>query len=110
MSQILTVMGATGAQGSSVVNHALKDGKYKIRAVTRNVNSEKAKALASRGVEVVAADINSEESLLKAFEVSVVFLYVLHFPLLMKMNRDLLQFMLSQTSSNPSLLGALKTL
>lgn len=73
MSQVLTVIGATGAQGSSVVNHALKDGKYKVRAITRNVTSSKAKALASRGVEVVSADINSEESLLKAFEVSVVF-------------------------------------
>jgi len=68
MSQILTIVGATGAQGSSVLNHALKDGTYKIRAITRNVNSEKAKALASRGVEVVTADINSEDSLIKAFE------------------------------------------
>lgn len=73
MSQILTIVGATGAQGSSVLNHALKDGKYKIRAITRNVNSEKAKALASRGVEVVTADINSEDSLIKAFEVRAIF-------------------------------------
>lgn len=69
MAPILTVIGATGAQGTSVVNHALKDGKYKVRAITRNVNSDKAKALASRGVEVVAADVNNEQSLTKAFEV-----------------------------------------
>ena len=73
MSQILTIVGATGAQGSSVLNHALKDGKYRIRAITRNVNSEKARALTSRGVEVVAADVNNEDSLVKAFEVRAIF-------------------------------------
>jgi uncharacterized protein YbjT (DUF2867 family) len=71
MAPILTVIGATGAQGGSVLNQALKDGKYKVRAITRNVNSDKAKALASRGVEVVAADVNNEQSLTKAFEVSI---------------------------------------
>jgi len=69
MSPILTVVGATGAQGSSVVNSALKDGTYKVRAITRKVDSDKAKALAARGVEVVAADLNDEESIAKAFEV-----------------------------------------
>ena len=70
MAPILTVIGATGRQGSSVVNAALEDGTYKVRAITRNVNSEKAKALASRGVELTTADVNSEQSLIKAFEVS----------------------------------------
>ncbi len=69
MSPILSVIGATGAQGSSVVNSALKDGTYKVRAITRKVDSDKAKALAAKGVEVVAADLNDEESLVKAFEV-----------------------------------------
>jgi uncharacterized protein YbjT (DUF2867 family) len=69
MSQIFTVLGATGAQGSAVVNQALKDGVYKVRATTRNVNGEQAKALQARGVEVVSADVNSEESLVKAFHV-----------------------------------------
>jgi len=67
MAPIFTVMGATGAQGSSVVDHALKAGVYKVRAVTRNPNSEKAKALAAKGAEVVQADVNDEESLVKAF-------------------------------------------
>jgi uncharacterized protein YbjT (DUF2867 family) len=70
MAPIFTVMGATGAQGSSVVDHALKAGVYKVRAVTRNPNSEKAKALAAKGAEVVQADVNDEESLVKAFHVS----------------------------------------
>ncbi len=70
MSPILTVIGATGAQGSSVIAHALKVGTYKVRAITRNTTSDKAKALAAQGVEVVTANINDEESLIKAFEVS----------------------------------------
>ena len=69
MAPILTVIGATGRQGSSVVTAALEDGTYNVRALTRNVNSEKAKALASRGVEVRTADVDNEQSLIKAFEV-----------------------------------------
>jgi uncharacterized protein YbjT (DUF2867 family) len=70
MAPILTVIGATGAQGGSVVEHALKAGVYKVRAVTRNPNSDKGKALAAKGAEVVQADVNDEESLVKAFHVS----------------------------------------
>jgi uncharacterized protein YbjT (DUF2867 family) len=70
MSSILTVVGATGAQGGSVIDSALKAGTYKVRAVTRNIDSEKAKALAARGVEVVAANLNDEQSLIRAFDVS----------------------------------------
>ena len=70
MSKILTVVGATGVQGGSVVASALKDGKYKVRGITRNAQSESAKALASKGVEVVTASLDDVESLSKAFEVS----------------------------------------
>ena len=52
------------------MNAALGDGTYEVRAITRNANSEKAKDLASRGVELITADVNSEQSLTKAFEVS----------------------------------------
>jgi len=64
---IFTIIGATGAQGSSVLNSALAAGHYKIRAITRNNTSEKATALKARGVEVVSADLNDESSLIKAF-------------------------------------------
>jgi uncharacterized protein YbjT (DUF2867 family) len=37
--------------------------------LTRNPGSEKAKGLIARGVEVAQADINDEQSLIKAFEV-----------------------------------------
>jgi len=65
---ILTVVGATGTQGASVIDAALQAGTYKIRAITRNASSPRAEILAVRGVEVVTADLNSEESLIKAFE------------------------------------------
>ena len=70
MSKILTVVGATGAQGGSVVASALKSGYYKVRGVTRNVESAAAKALTAKGVEMVTADTNDVASLVKAFEVS----------------------------------------
>ena len=69
MSKLLTVVGATGTQGRSLIDVALKEGQYKIRGLTRKPSSEKAKDLASKGVEIVQADINDGASLVKAFEV-----------------------------------------
>ena len=69
MAKIIAVTGATGGQGGSVVNILLKRGEWKVRAITRNVESKSAKALAARGAEVVTADLDDEESLIKAFEV-----------------------------------------
>jgi uncharacterized protein YbjT (DUF2867 family) len=71
MPQLLTVVGATGIQGGSVISAALKEGSWKIRGITRNVNSDAAKALVAQGVEMVAADVNDEQSLVKAFHVSL---------------------------------------
>lgn len=88
----IAIVGSTGAQGGSVINQLLKTGTWKIRALTRNTSSDSAKALASKvvptpsirkwfefwawieltviqGIEVVAADVNDEASLVKAFEV-----------------------------------------
>jgi len=42
---IITVIGATGAQGGSTIQYLLKDGKYHLRALTRNPNSEKSEQL-----------------------------------------------------------------
>lgn len=66
MSKILAVFGATGQQGSSVIKYVLQDPelsqKYKIRAITRDVNSEKAKQLKEK-VEVVYGDVLNRASL-----------------------------------------------
>lgn len=67
-TKLLVVVGATGNQGGSVVAQFLKTQDYKIRGLTRNTASAKAKALADKGVEVVAADLDDVSSLKKAFE------------------------------------------
>jgi len=68
--KIIAVVGATGAQGGGLVRAILADpgGGFMARAITRDVNSEKARALAKAGAEVVAADIDDEASLAKALE------------------------------------------
>lgn len=43
-------------------------GEFAARAITRDANSEKAKALAAAGAEVVEADVDDEASLRRAFE------------------------------------------
>lgn len=68
--KIIAVLGATGAQGGGLVRSILADksGDFTARALTRDVNSDKAKALADLGAEVVAVDIDNYESLKNAFD------------------------------------------
>ena len=67
MSQkkIIVVFGATGAQGGGLAHAILNDknSDFSVRAVTRDVTSDKAKELASLGAEVVAGDVDDMESL-----------------------------------------------
>jgi uncharacterized protein YbjT (DUF2867 family) len=56
MKPIIAVTGATGAQGGGLV-----------RAITRNPDSDSAKALAAQGCEVVRADLDDVDSLRAAF-------------------------------------------
>ena len=67
--KIIAVVGATGSQGGGLVRAILDDpsGGFAARAITRDVNSEKAKALAKAGAEVVAASVDDVDSLKKAF-------------------------------------------
>lgn len=67
MVPVVAVTGATGKQGGSVVKHLLKDGGYKVRALTRNPNSDRGKALQAQGVEVIEADFNNPAGLKAAF-------------------------------------------
>jgi len=60
---IITIFGATGTQGSSVLEAVLADGKYTPRAVSRRLDSEASKALSARGVEVVKANLFDKESI-----------------------------------------------
>lgn len=67
--KIIVVVGATGAQGGGLVRAILNDpnGGFAVRAITRNVNSDKAKELARLGAQVVAADLDNLPSLVAAF-------------------------------------------
>ncbi|KAH7091253.1 hypothetical protein FB567DRAFT_269731 [Paraphoma chrysanthemicola] len=73
-SKIIAVTGATGNQGGGVVNVMKSTPGWKVRALTRNIESDAAKKLIANGIEVVQANFDDEESLVKAFEgVSAVF-------------------------------------
>ena len=68
--RIIAVTGATGAQGGGLAKAILQDGEgdFNVRAITRNPESDKAKALAAAGAEVVRADLDDVESLKRAFQ------------------------------------------
>src|SRR5690242_10914039 len=67
--KIIAVVGATGAQGGGLVRAIMNDpsGGFTARAITRDINSDKAKALKALGAEVVAGDVDDEASLQRAF-------------------------------------------
>lgn len=69
-TKILTVFGATGNQGGSVIAQVLSNSKlsseFKVRGVTRDPSKPSAKKLADQGVEVVAADMNDRDALQSA--------------------------------------------
>jgi uncharacterized protein YbjT (DUF2867 family) len=67
--KIIAVLGATGAQGGGLVRAILSDpnSEFIPRVITRDVLSDKARALAALGAEIVAADASDETSLRHAF-------------------------------------------
>lgn len=68
--KIIAVVGATGAQGGGLVRAILEDpaGGFAARALVRDPTSPAARALAQAGAEVVAADVDDEASLARAFD------------------------------------------
>jgi len=67
--KVIAVVGSTGAQGGGLVRAILRDktGGFAARAVTRKVDSDKAKELARLGAEVVAGDLDDQATLEPAF-------------------------------------------
>lgn len=65
-SKLVTVFGATGLQGGTVVNALLSNGGFNIRAITRNPESDKAKALKAKGVTVMKASLDDPASIAEA--------------------------------------------
>jgi len=69
--KIIAVFGATGAQGGGLVRAIAADPstEFMVRAVTRDPDSDKAKALAALPhVEIVTGDLTNPDSVYKALE------------------------------------------
>ena len=62
-NKIIAVIGATGSQGKGVVNALIKDGTFKVRAISRNPDNYSGKA-----DEVVKADLADLSTLTEAFK------------------------------------------
>lgn len=63
----ILITGATGQQGGAVLRHLVGKG-FKLRALTRNPDSDKAKALAAQDVQVIKGDLDDEASLKAALQ------------------------------------------
>jgi saccharopine dehydrogenase-like NADP-dependent oxidoreductase len=68
--KIVTVYGATGAQGGSVARSLLANTSkaFAVRAITRNPSSDVAKSLAEAGAEVVQADGLKKDEMVEAMK------------------------------------------
>jgi uncharacterized protein YbjT (DUF2867 family) len=93
--KVLTIFGATGNQGGSIIdtvlaNPSLSD-KYALRGISRDPSSGKSKALSSKGVEVVQGELDDLESLKKAVAGSYGVFGVTDFWSIMDKNREIQQ-------------------
>ncbi|CAG7852472.1 NmrA-like family domain-containing protein 1 [Serendipita indica DSM 11827] len=61
--QVIVVFTATGKTGGGMIDAILNDGQFAARAVTRNPESDAAKALAAKGVQVVKGDLSDPASI-----------------------------------------------
>jgi uncharacterized protein YbjT (DUF2867 family) len=66
-ADVISVCGATGRQGGAATRSLLRAG-WQVRALSRNPDRRRARALAELGAEVVRADMNDPASLRAAFE------------------------------------------
>ena len=67
---LFAIIGATGNLGGSVIQAiaSSKSASFRVRGITRDDQGAKAQQLQQLGVEVVQANLNSTESLEKAFK------------------------------------------
>ncbi len=64
-TRTILVTGATGTQGGAVARELNARG-YRVRGLTRNPNSERARSMAALGIEMVQGDFDDPESLDRA--------------------------------------------
>lgn len=69
LQPVIAVIGSTGSQGGGLVRAILADPSrtFRVRALTRNPEGDKARELAAAGAETVAADLDDLDSLKAAF-------------------------------------------
>lgn len=65
--RMIVVTGATGRQGGAVTRALLGTG-WRVRALTRNPDGQKAQMLSTLGAEVLQGDMNDREALQSAFQ------------------------------------------
>lgn len=70
LTPLITVFGATGAQGGGLARALLRaaDRPFRVRAVTRRPGRAAAQALAAQGAELCAADLDEPSSLARAMQ------------------------------------------
>jgi hypothetical protein len=56
---LVTVVGSQSKQGRSVVHSLLRSGRYRVRALTRRVDTPEAKSIAEQGAELVAMPLEA---------------------------------------------------
>ena len=61
-TELIVVCGATGRQGGAVARHLRADG-WRVRGLTRNAGSDKARKLRDLGVEIVQADMGDRAAM-----------------------------------------------
>jgi uncharacterized protein YbjT (DUF2867 family) len=66
-NRTIVLTGATGLQGGAVARRLLSDG-WLVGALTRNPNSDKARALTAQGAELVQGDMEQPDTLFPIFE------------------------------------------
>ncbi|KZL73585.1 NmrA-like family protein, partial [Colletotrichum tofieldiae] len=77
--KIITIVGLTGAQGGSVADVFLKERGWHVRGLTRDPSKPSSQAWATKGVELVKADLNDVFTLIPAFAQSTVIFGVTDF-------------------------------
>jgi len=63
----VVVLGATGKQGGSVIRALLKEGKFRVRGITRDSSKDSALMLREQGAEMIEADTSHCDTLVHAF-------------------------------------------
>ncbi|KAH6685469.1 hypothetical protein F5X68DRAFT_262701 [Plectosphaerella plurivora] len=66
-TKIITILGITGKQGSSVAETFLKEGNWQIRGITRDPSKPASQEWVKKGVEMIKGDAGDAASLKEAF-------------------------------------------